>query len=264
MLLGRDFNVHDTTSSPEVAIVSKIFQEKYLNGANPIGKQFRIGGGRGEEVHVYEIVGVVKDSKYRSLSSAIEPLIFLSQTQDKHPFAGLHLLIRSRESLGPLTSNIKDALLDEVPSVAIQFQVFKTQVLDSLLRQRLMATLSGFFGVLAALLASVGLYGVISYMVTRRRNEIGIRVALGASRSSILQLVFREAALLLAIGMTAGIALTLVGLRVTQALLYGLEANDPLTLTLAVLLLAGVSLLASWMPAFRASRLDPVQTLREE
>jgi predicted permease len=264
ILAGRDFNEQDNASSPEVAIVSRQFQEKFLNGASPLGKQFRIPSGPGEEKHILEIVGVVKDSKYQDLEAPIEPIVFFAQKQDKKALPWISLLIRSRKPAGPLTAAVKSVLLDENPALAVEFQVFKTEVQNSLLRQRLMATLSGFFGLLASMLASVGLYGVISYMVARRRNEIGIRVALGASRVNIIQLVFREAAVLLGIGMTIGLGLTLGGLKATKALLYGLEAHDPLTIAMAVLLLAGVSLLASWLPAFRASRLDPVQALREE
>jgi predicted permease len=263
MLEGRDFNDRDTMSSLEVAIVSKKFQEKYLNGADPIGKQFRIRSGPGEKQHSYQIVGLVKDSKYQSLSSTLEPLVFLASTQDPAGL-GTNLIIQSHEPIGPLTANVKNAILGENASVEMVFQVFKTQVQESLLRERLMATLSGFFGILAALLASVGLYGVISYMVARRKNEIGIRVACGANRIDIVRLVFREAGVLLGVGMAIGIALTLGGLRLTQALLYGLQASDPVTIVLAVALLASVSLLASWVPAYRASRLDPVQALREE
>ncbi|HEY3742652.1 MAG TPA: ABC transporter permease [Bryobacteraceae bacterium] len=264
MLEGRDFDDHDTLASPEVAIVTQQFQRAYLNGADPIGKHFRIRTGLGEGKHVYEIVGLVKDSKYRSLSDPTEPLVYIALGQEANPRGAMNFLVRSRQALGPLTAGIMSGLMEKNPNLAVQFQVFKTQVQNSLLRQRLMATLSGFFGLLAEVLASVGLYGVISYMVARRRNEIGIRVALGASRSSIVQLVFREAAVLLAIGIAIGVALTIGGLRVTKALLYGLSAHDPVTIALAVALLAAVSLVASWLPAMRASRLDPVQALREE
>lgn len=137
-------------------------------------------------------------------------------------------------------------------------------VSDTMLGDRLMAVLSGCFGLLAGTLATVGLYGVISYMAARRKNEIGIRVALGASRRNIVGLVVREAVLLLAIGLTIGAALTIAGGRLAKSLLYGLEGHDPVTIAMAVSLLATVSLAASVLPALRASLLDPVQALRDE
>ena len=263
MVAGRDFNDRDTLTSPEVAIVSKKFQEEYLNGADPIGRQFRMLTGPGEKPHSYQIVGVVKDSKFRSVAADFVPLVFVAMGQDES-WLGANLIVRSHEPAGPLTAAIKNAILAENPNAEFIFQVFRTQVSNSLLRERLMATLSGFFGGLAALLASVGLYGVISYMVARRRNEIGIRVALGASRADVVRLVFREAAIVLGVGILIGVALSLGGLRATQALLYGLQTTDPVTIGLAAALLAAVSLFASWVPAYRASRLDPVQSLREE
>ena len=158
----------------------------------------------------------------------------------------------------------KQVALAEDSDMILRFHPFKEQVDETLLRDRLMATLSGFFGFLAAVLATVGLYGVISYMVARRKNEIGIRVALGADRMNIVRLVIREAAILLCVGLVIGIALTASGARVTKSLLYGLEGHDPWTIASAVGLLAVVSLSASVVPALRASRLDPIDALREE
>jgi putative ABC transport system permease protein len=132
------------------------------------------------------------------------------------------------------------------------------------LRERLMAMLSGFFGVLAALLGMLGLYGVISYLVTQRRNEIGIRIALGANRGEVVRMVMREAALLLAIGIAIGAALSLGAARAAQSLLFGVKSSDPLTLAAAVLLLLGIGALASFIPAHRASQLDPMSALRSD
>ena len=137
-------------------------------------------------------------------------------------------------------------------------------VRDSLLQERLMATLSGFFGLLAALLATVGLYGVISYMVVRRTNEIGIRMALGADRSGILTMILREAGVLLGIGMTVGIVLSIAGARTAKTLLYGLKSYDPVTMLAAIGLLTLVAVAASSLPAQRAAKLDPMVALREE
>ena len=146
----------------------------------------------------------------------------------------------------------------------MQFRAFQTHIEEGLIRERLMAALSGFFGALAALLATIGLYGVMAYMMVRRRNEIGIRMALGASRPQIVGLVMKEAALLLVIGVATGVAGSLVFARTAANLLFGLTARDPLTFLAAAVLLAAAAALGSYLPAQRASRLDPMTALRDE
>jgi ABC-type antimicrobial peptide transport system permease subunit len=150
------------------------------------------------------------------------------------------------------------------PGFGIHFTVLTTQLKESLLRERLMAALAGAFGILAGALAVLGLYGVIAYMVARRRNEIGVRIALGAGRGRVIRLVLKEAALLLAIGLAVGVGLALWAARAATAMLYDLKPYDPVTLGAAVALLAMVALVASYAPAYRASRLDPMEALREE
>ena len=150
------------------------------------------------------------------------------------------------------------------PGIGIEFRGLAVQIQESLLRDRLMAVLAGSFGVLAGILATLGLYGVIAYMVARRRNEIGVRVALGADRGRVVMLVLREAALLLAAGLTIGTGLALWAGQAAGALLFGLKPYDPPTLAAAVLLLAGVAMLASYWPALRASRMEPMAALRED
>jgi ABC-type antimicrobial peptide transport system permease subunit len=150
------------------------------------------------------------------------------------------------------------------PNIDIDFKVFKTRVRESILQDELMATLSGFFGFLAALLAAIGLYGVISYMVTQRTNEIGIRMALGAQRGDVVRVIMRESGILLLIGLLAGTGLALAAARAASSLVFGLKARDPLTLVLAVATLSVVSAVASFVPAYRASRLDPMAALHYE
>ena len=185
-------------------------------------------------------------------------------TQDKEPGLGTNLLVRSTVPLGSLMPALRKAILQQNGGISFEFQVFQTQLRDSLLRERLMATLSGFFGFLAAALATIGLYGVISYMVARRRSEIGIRVALGANRSEVVKLVIREAALLLAVGLVIGAALSAGTAQTASSLLYGLKATDPVTMALAIIALACVALAASFVPALRAARVEPMVALREE
>jgi ABC-type antimicrobial peptide transport system permease subunit len=150
------------------------------------------------------------------------------------------------------------------PNIGYSFSVFKTRIEESLLRERLMAILSGLFGGLAVLLATVGLYGVISYTVARRTNEIGIRIALGAGRNSVMGLILRETGMLLAVGLGAGVLIALAAGRAAATLLFGLQPNDPLTFAAAGVLLAIVAVGASYVPAWRASRVDPMVALRHE
>ena len=264
IVAGRDFDRRDTPSSPEVAVVNQEFSKKYLGGASPIGREFRVLAGPGETSHVYQIVGLVKNMKYQNLREDFKPLVFVAASQDKEPDLGMSVIVKSSASLGSLMSALKRTVLEQSPAIGLQFRVFKTQVRDSLVRERLMATLSGFFGVLAVVLATVGLYGVISYMVARRRNEIGIRIALGANQSNVLNLVLREAGILLAVGLAIGSALAIAAARMASSLLFGLKPSDPLTIGLSVALLAVVAIGASLLPALRASRLEPMNALREE
>jgi predicted permease len=260
LLAGRDFNQGDTPQSPQVAIVNESFARKYFGGANPLGRIFR----NTEQKQTYQVVGLVKDSKYYELREDPVPIAFVSFTQANGPEDLSKLMIRSDEPLLPLISSIKRAANDINPSLVLTFSVLKTQIREGLLRERLMATLSGFFGALATILAMVGLYGVISYMVARRRNEIGVRMALGASRNHILLMVLREAAILLAIGLAIGTGLALAAGTAVASMLYGMKPGDPLTLGAAIAGMVGVALVASLLPAQRAATVHPMEALREE
>jgi putative ABC transport system permease protein len=261
LLAGRDFNQIDTPKSPRVAIVSEAFARKFFGGANPVGRVFHDSGKTNQ---TYQIIGMVKDTKYWELREDPVAIVFVSFTQANGPEEHSTLMIRSNEPLLPLISSIKRAASEMNPAMVLDFSVLKTQIREGLLRERLMATLSGFFGLLAAVLAMIGLYGVISYMVIRRRNEIGVRMALGASRTDIILMILREAAILLVIGLTMGTALTLVAGSAAASMLYGLKARDPLTLGLSILGMVAVALIASLLPAQRAATVHPMVALREE
>jgi len=263
MIAGRDFDERDTATSPPVAIVDQEFAKKYFGG-DAIGKTFQLDNYAGEARPMFQIVGVVKNSKYQDLREADHQIAYFAQMQNAHPDQFTDVMIRSTTPFSSLTGSVKQAFTDINPMIAIDFHVFQTQIMDGLLRERLMATLSGFFGILAGILATVGLYGVISYMVARRTSEIGIRMALGATPANVLTLVMREAAILLAVGLTIGVVLTAVAARTTKALLFGLKPYDPVTLALAIGALALVAVAASLVPARRASALEPMQALREE
>jgi len=258
LLAGRDFGPTDTPLSPRVAIVSQTLARKYYSNVDPLGKLFA------DDDTTYQIVGVVGDTKYYGLRDQPLPIVYASFTQANGPEQTSALLVRSSEDPGALTSSIQRAAAGLNPGMVLDFSVFSTQVRDGLLRERLMATLSGFFGALAVILATVGLYGVISYMVVRRRSEIGIRMALGASRGAILAMVLREAVLLVGVGVAVGCALAFFAGTAAAAMLYGLKPHDPLTLLASIIGLVAVAMLASFVPARRAAIADPMAALREE
>ena len=264
LLAGRDFNAHDTPNSPKVAIVNESFAQKYFHGQNPIGRRYRAdqGNKRGEPV---EIVGLVRDSKYFDLREDFHPTVYVAASQNAKP--GKLLTFELRATAGDATAMVQEAkrAVDAVvPDASLQFRTLSAQFDESLARERLLATLSGFFSGLALLLAMIGLYGVTSYNVTRRRNEIGIRMALGAQQSRILRTVLGEVAIQIGIGLAIGLAATIGTTRFIARFLYGVKANDPWTLSLAAAMLALVAAVAGFLPAHRASRLDPMDALREE
>ena len=264
LIKGRDFGDQDSLDAPAAAIVNDSFVRKFLKDKDPLGATFRVDEGAGVPESVYEIVGVVADSKYRDLREDFFPVAYVASQQDKKPDTALPVILRSTLSLDALTSEVERSVGEVNPVIGIQFIVLRTQVRDGLLRERLMASLSGFFGLLAGILATVGLYGVISYMVVRRRNEIGIRMALGADRSRVLALIMKEAAILLAIGLGIGAGLSLASTRAAASLLFGLNPHDPATMAMAAISLAVVAAAASYLPAFRAARIPPTEALREE
>ena len=264
LLAGRDFNDGDNLNSPPVAIVTEQFARWYFNGANPVGKTFRLDVYQGDPNPTYEIVGLVKDSKYTDLRDDFAPIAYFPENQAPKPDDYMQIVTRSQSSLVDLTAALRRTISGINPGISFDFVVFTTMIRDGLLRERLMATLSGFFGFLAGLLATIGLYGVISYMVTRRTNEIGIRMALGADRRNILKIIMGEAAALLIIGVGVGMVLAVLAAGTAKALLFGLQPSDPATLILAMAALAGVTLTASYLPAQRAARLDPMVALRDE
>ncbi len=264
MIAGRDFDRRDTPTSPRVAIINQTMAKKYFGAGNPLGHTFRIRDANtlGDPI---EIIGVVKDSKYGSLREEIRPTASVEWTQKRLPGPQPSFELRAaRGAPADLIAAVKSAIGEVDPNASLEFSTLANKLHSSLSRERLLAMLSGFFGALALLLAAIGLYGVISYNVARRRNEIGIRMALGAEQARVLRMVLGEVAFLIAIGIAVGLGVALATTRFVASFLYGLKANDPLTLVLAGAVLAGVSLLAGYLPARRASLLDPMAALREE
>ncbi len=264
LLAGRDFNVHDAEGSPKVAVVNESFARKYLPGQNSIGRRYRPEQGNklGDPV---EIIGLVRDAKYLDLREDFHPTVYIAASQDANP--GKIVTFELRATAGDATAMIQEAkraarAVD--PDASLRFKTLAVQVDESLARERLLATLSGFFGSLALALAVIGLYGVTSYNVTQRRNEIGIRMALGAQQSRVLRRVLGEVTVMVGIGLAIGLAATVGATHFIAGLLYGVKANDARTLSVTAVTLALVAIIAGFLPARRASRLDPMNVLREE
>jgi predicted permease len=264
LLAGRNFNQHDTATSPKVAIVNQEFARKILGTDNPVGRTFKINVYRGQPQHEYEIVGLMGNAKYDDLRKEFAPIAFYPQVQDEHPDNNGEIIVRSNGSIELIVGELRRAMAEVNPEIAIDFHSLAEQIKDGLLRERLLAILSGFFGLLAAILATVGLYGVMAYMVARRTNEIGIRMALGAAPAQMLEMVLGEAGKLCAIGVAVGIVVTLAVGRWAASLLFGLKPYDPAMIATACLGLAVVVVLASTVPARRAAKLQPMVALREE
>jgi ABC-type lipoprotein release transport system permease subunit len=251
-------------AAPLVAIVNQAFADKFFNGANPLGKRFQLTVGKGKPQPDYQIAGLVANTKYEDLREKPKAIAYMPLAQRESPDQADQVLIRSDRPMGSLVTEVKSAMSEVNPAIQIDFQAFHSVIQESLQPDRLMATLSGFFGALAAILATVGLYGVISYMVARRRNEIGIRMALGANRGNILSLVLREGMWLATVGI--GIGLLCAGglTRIVAKTLFGITPLDAVTFGGASLLLLIIAALACYLPARRAMRVDPMTALRYE
>jgi predicted permease len=264
ILDGRDFDRTDRPESTPVAIVNESFARTFFPGRHPVGQSFQIQAPTGEPRPLFHVIGLAKDTKYNDLREPFGPIAYVAASQEREKGEFLQIVMRADVALSAISGAATREIAAVAPSAIVQYATMETLVRDSLVTERLMATLSGFFGGLAVLIATVGLYGVMSYLVTRRRREIGIRIALGADRRMVVRMVVVEAGVLLAAGLAIGIGLAIVSARSASALLFGLEPSDPVTVVLGTLLLAIVSLLASWLPARRAARLDPTLALREE
>jgi putative ABC transport system permease protein len=265
ILAGRDFARYDTPKSPHVAIANETAVRKLFRGVNPIGRSFRqlLPGKTLEESLAIEIVGVAKDAKYRSLREEIAPTIYMPIMQSPFPLVGTFEL----RYAGPLrdVTNYILAMAGTVDrGISLDFRLLRTQVSDSILREQLIARLSLLFAVLAVLLGAGGLHSLLAYTVARRRKEIGIRMAVGASRHAVAWLMIREVMPPVAVGLAVGFAVAVAGARLVRSLLYGLTPLDPVTVLTSCILLAVVGAAAVVIPARRAAMLDPNSVLREE
>ena len=264
ILAGRDFNDHDTAQSPRVAVVNEAFAKKLGLGANAIGGQFWRQATPSSPEQLFLIVGLVKDTKYHDIRGSTEPIAYLAMAQDGNPDNNMQVLVRSRLPMDTTEQAIRRAVHDVSSGISFDFEGLQEQIQQSLLAERLLATLSGFFGALAVVLAITGLYGVMSYTVAQRTTEIGIRMALGAQRTNITAMILGKAATLLAAGLVLGAGLSLAAANAASALLFGLKPRDPVTLAGAALFLGVVTVAASLIPSIRAANVNPIDSLRME
>ena len=263
ILTGRGVSETDTASSPKVALVNETFVQRWLGGVNPIGQRLRTLAEPGYPEATYEIIGVVKDMKYGSLRAEVPPVAFAAATQHPRPGPWMEVVVRSSAPLPGIIAAVKQRLAEVDSSIRLRTTILKDKVREGLAREQLLAWLSGFFGVVAAGLVMIGLYGLISYTTVLRRNELGIRLALGAQRGDVLWLILRQGLNLSVLGVGIGIVAALALTRLLGGLLFGLEPTDPATLLATSLLLVAVAALACWLPARRAANLEPMETLRQ-
>ena len=262
IVAGRDFDGGDRRGSEIVAIVNQSFATTFFGGP-AVGRRFTIPSDRGDGGVEYRVVGVVADQKYDDMRAANPRIFFVPIAQQAETSLTRRYVIRSTQPPTQAVAGIAAAVEAFDPSAAVRYALLDVQIEESMLQERLMARLSAIFGGVALLLAIVGLYGVVSYAVATRRGEIGVRVALGATRTRIMQLVLGDVGRMLAAGVGAGILLAMLAGRGIGALLYGLEPDDPVTLAGAVLLLIVTGFVAAVWPARRAASVDPASTLRE-
>jgi len=256
LLRGRDFGPDDRAGGRRVAIVNETLARRFLDG-DAVGRTIWVSGGEAE------VVGVARDAKYRSLGEPAEPFLYLPLAQHYTPRA--HLVVGFDPAAPAPLGALREALASADSGLSGDRLESLARTVDaSLFPARMGALLLGAFGVLALLLAVIGVYGVLAYSVGQRTREIGIRIALGAARGDVLRLVMGEGMLLVAVGLLVGLALAVAATRLLAGFLYGISPTDAVTFGAVLLLLSGAALAASWLPARRASRVDPMVALRND
>ncbi|MEO8125842.1 MAG: ABC transporter permease [Bryobacteraceae bacterium] len=263
LIAGRDFTKADIADAPKVAIINETMGHYFFGNANPLGRRFKFGGGPEGKLDI-EIIGVVKDGKIVEYREKNHRLVYLPYRQSKN-LDRMTFYVQTTQDPNAMAVVLQKAVHQADPNLPV-FQVknMQAQVDESLFVERIIALLSAFFGLLATLLAAIGLYGVMAYAVARRTREIGIRMALGAERGNVLWLVMREVTLMGGIGIAIGLPIAYLLGRLVESQLFGLSAQDPGILVIATASLALVALLSGYLPAERATRVDPMVALRYE
>jgi putative ABC transport system permease protein len=264
LLSGRDFAAQDNEKAPMVAVVNESFVREYFPDASPIGA--RIQWARGPKDNWMTIIGVARDVRQMALAEAAEPTVFTLYEQQDQPWKRwMFVVIRSNDEPAALTRLVQGQVWEidrQLPLTSVRLMT--DVVAASINGQRFNLTLLGVFSVIALVLASVGIYGVMSFTVTQRTHEIGVRMALGASATGVLMMVVRYGMGLAGLGVVIGLGAALALTRVMSSLLYGVSATDPVTFAAISLLLTGVALGACFVPARRATKVDPMVALRYE
>lgn len=263
LLAGRDINASDAIGSPKVVIVNEAFARKFFKGETPLGKTFMEGVPNRPESSNYEIVGMVADAKYSSLREPAPPTMYTAWGQAETAQSSQRFSVRVRGDANAYRATILAAMQSVNKEVVVDFRAFEEDLRAAVIQERLVASLSAFFGGLALLLAAIGLYGVMSYSVARRHNEIGIRMALGAEPASVMKLVLSNVAMVTVLGLVTGIVVAVSTGRFVNTLLFGLVATDKTMIAIAGATLAMAAALAGYVPARRAARVDPMAALRE-
>jgi predicted permease len=267
ILAGREFNESDTAGAPKVGILSESLARKAFPGQNPIGRRFLAHFNSGERTpgDLIEVVGICGDTRYWSLKQ--DPVGMFYQPYQQTPNLDFGATYEVRTSLSPsaIAPSLRKAVQSIDPDLPLQdIRTQQEQIDASMQQERIIAALTASFGVLALVLASVGVYGVMAYSVAQRTSEIGIRMALGARPREVLTMILREATWIALVGITCGIGATVLSTRLVTSLLFGLHPNDPVILATSALLLAAIAMAASWIPARRAASIEPMQALRHE
>jgi len=263
LLAGRRFTVADSKDAPPVAIVNEAAARHYFAGKNPLGATIETGVGA--QHRVFRIVGVVRDARHRSVRQEVPRFIYVPVTQRREHLGQLTLAIQTNGNPGRLSPEVErevralgsDILVTEVMTI-------QQQVDAALVQERLLSAVGGFFSLLALVLSAVGLYGLLAHVVGQRTGEIGIRMALGADRATVVWMILARSLWLVGIGLAVGVPAALWATRPLASLLYGLEPTDAPTIAAGVLVLVATALVASYIPARRASRIDPIAALRSE
>jgi predicted permease len=262
VLSGRDFQDLDNAGSRRVTLVNESFVRNHLGGRNPIGVTLRTIAEAGYPETTYEIIGVVGNTKYSDLREDMPPIAFVPMAQNPSLQPWAPVIVRSSMPLSGITGAIGQRVTKLNPAIRIQFIELKSQIRDRLMAERTTAWLAGAFGMLAIVMVTVGLYGIIAYLAVSRRQEIGIRLSLGSTRAQIVMLVLRDSLSLLALGLLIGLPLAAAAMRGASTLLFGLSPTDLTTMIGAAGVLAAAAGLAGAIPAWRAARVDPQVALR--
>jgi len=263
--LGRAIDERDREGGPRVAVINEALAATFFPNQSPLGRRFRTIVGPQAQMFEYEVIGVAANTKFDLLRRSFGPGFFAAWVQHPSEVDGMSFALRIASDITPAAAAIRQAVAGIDPAIEVQSLLTLDQQIDERLKQeRLFAQLSTVFGWLALVLASVGLYGVRSYSVSRRTSEIGIRIALGATRGQIIALVMRETAALTAAGVLVGLAAGLALSQLIRSMLFGLAPHDPATFAGAALVLIAVAAAAGYLPALRASRVDPMAALRLE